>query len=252
MCEGAAVAVDLGSPGGRIDHCGPAGEGWNTHLDRTDFRQKSAHIPVAREGVPFIVAGMFVTFVAAILGCSFLALVLTAVTLLVGHFFRDPERVAMAGDRELVSCADGKVIAIDRVESARFIPGPRLRISIFMSVFDVHVNRIPYSGIVRGVYYQKGRFLAANRAAAGRENEQNWLWIRTDEGVDIVLTQVAGLIARRIVCWPGADDNVVRGERFGMIRFGSRMDVYVPEDSELLVSRGQHVYGGETALCRLK
>jgi phosphatidylserine decarboxylase len=221
-------------------------------LDRTDFRRKSTHIPVAREGIPFIVAGMFVTLIAAVLGCSFLAWLLAAVTLLVGHFFRDPERVSMVGDGEVISSADGKVIAIERVESARFIQKPCLKISIFMSVFDVHVNRIPVSGIVRGVYYQKGRFLAANRAGASRENEQNWLWIQTEEGTDIVLTQVAGLIARRIVCWPSTGDKVVRGERFGMIRFGSRMDLYLPEDSEILVSRGQNVYGGETALCRLK
>lgn len=195
---------------------------------------------------------MFVTLVAAILGWAFLACLLAAVTLLVGHFFRDPERVAMAGDREVISPADGKVILIDRVESAQFIQGPCLKLSIFMSVFDVHVNRIPISGTVRGVHYRKGRFLAANRAGASRENEQNWLWIQTEEETDIVLTQVAGLIARRIVCWPGTGDKVARGERFGMIRFGSRMDLYLPEDSEILVSLGQHVYGGETALCRLR
>jgi phosphatidylserine decarboxylase len=87
---------------------------------------------------------------------------------------------------------------------------------------------------------------------ASRENEQSWVWIRTEAGQDVVMTQVAGLIARRIVCWPKVGDQVVRGERFGMIRFGSRMDVYVPENSEVLVPKGAHVYGGETAICRLK
>jgi phosphatidylserine decarboxylase len=120
-----------------------------------------------------------------------------------------------------------------------------------MSVLDVHVNRIPIAGTIEGIHYSKGRFMAANLVQASEENEQNWLWIRSDSGVDIVFTQVAGLIARRIVCWPDIGDRVLRGERFGMIRFGSRMDVYVPENSEILVSKGNHVYAGETVLCRL-
>jgi phosphatidylserine decarboxylase len=126
-----------------------------------------------------------------------------------------------------------------------------MKISIFMSVFDVHVNRVPCTGVVQGIDYRKGRFLDVRKDRASAENEQNWLWIRTDSGVDVVLTQVAGLIARRIVCWPSVGDRVNRGERFGLIRFGSRLEVYVPEGSTLLVSRGDHVYGGETVLCRL-
>jgi phosphatidylserine decarboxylase len=129
---------------------------------------------------------------------------------------------------------------------------PCLRVSIFMSVFDVHVNRVPVSGVVQEVRYRKGTFLAANLPRASRENEQNWVRILSDGGQEVVMTQVAGLIARRIVCWPRAGDRVEQGERFGMIRFGSRMDVFVPVESEVLVSMGQHVYGGETVLCRLK
>lgn len=217
-----------------------------------DFRKMQAHIPVAREGIPFILAAMFVTLIMAILGWVVPTVVLLAVTLLIGHFFRDPQRMKMAGEREIVSAADGNVIAVNRVGTVRFLDKPALKISIFMSVFDVHVNRVPVSGTVKGVYYKKGRFMAANLAEAGEKNEQNWVWIRSDSGIDIVLTQVAGLIARRIVCWPSPGDQVIQGERFGMIRFGSRMDLYVPEDCELLVSQGQHVYAGETALCRLK
>ncbi|MEN6441183.1 MAG: phosphatidylserine decarboxylase family protein [Syntrophobacter sp.] len=211
-----------------------------------------AHIPVAREGIPFILAAMFVTLISAILGWAALTILLLAVTLLVGHFFRDPQRMTAAGEREIISAADGEVIAVSRVETVRFLDKPARKISIFMSVFDVHVNRIPVSGTVQGIYYKKGRFVAANLAEASEKNEQNWVWIRSVSGTDVVLTQVAGLIARRIVCWPSPGDQVIQGERFGMIRFGSRMDLYVPEDCELLVSRGQHVYAGETALCRLK
>jgi len=157
-----------------------------------------------------------------------------------------------AGEQDVVSPADGKVIAVQRVESVRFTNRPGLKISIFMSVLDVHVNRIPVAGTVRGLFYRKGRFIAANQADAGEKNEQNWVHVQTDSGTDVVVTQVAGLIARRIVCWPVPGDRVLMGERFGMIRFGSRVDIYVPDDSEVLVSRGRQVFGGETVLCRLK
>jgi len=221
-------------------------------LSHKDFRKKQAHIPVAREGIPFIAAAVFTTFITAILGWGFLTVVLLAVTLLVGHFFRDPERVTVAGENEVVSPADGNVIQVTRVDAAHFTGRPATKISIFMSVFDVHVNRVPISGTIQGIFYKKGLFKAANFAEASEKNEQNWLWIKSDTGLDLVIKQVAGLIARRIVCWPTIGDRVIQGERFGMIRFGSRMDVYVPEDSDVLVGRGQHVYAGETLLCRLK
>ncbi len=217
-----------------------------------DFRIKRAHVPVAREGIPYIAAAMFTTLVAAILGWEVLTVVLLAATLLIGHFFRDPERVLVVGEQDVVSPADGKVIAVRKVEQVRFTGRPGLEISIFMSVLDVHVNRVPVAGTVLGLFYRKGRFLAANHAEASEKNEQNWLHIQTESGSDVVITQVAGLIARRIVCWPGTGDRVLRGERFGMIRFGSRVDIYVPDGSEVLVSKGQHVYAGETVLCRLK
>ena len=221
-------------------------------MDAGSFRDKRRHIPFAREGIPYVLAFAFTTLVVAVLGYAFLAWLLLALTLLVGHFFRDPERILTADDRDVVSPADGKVILIERVDGTRFGPRPLLKVSIFMSVFDVHVNRIPLSGSVHGVNYRKGRFWAAQKSKASLENEQNWVWLRSDAGVDVVLTQVAGLIARRIVCWPTVGDRVLRGERFGLIRFGSRVDLYVPEDSEILVSRDEHVYAGETPLCRLK
>ncbi len=210
------------------------------------------HIPFAREGIPYVLMAAFVTLVLAVQGWTVLTLPALAATLLIGHFFRDPERVTNAGDADLVSPADGRIIAIDRMEADPLARRPCLRVSIFMSVFDVHVNRVPVSGVVQEVRYRKGTFLAANLPKASRENEQNWVRILSDGGQEVVMTQVAGLIARRIVCWPRAGDRVEQGERFGMIRFGSRMDVFVPVESEVLVSMGQHVYGGETVLCRLK
>lgn len=216
-----------------------------------DFREKQRHVPVAREGYPFILAAMFSTLIAALLGWAVVCLMLLTLTLLIAHFFRDPQRVSCAGETEIISPADGRIISIKSVPSVRFLNKPAVKISIFMSVFDVHVNRIPISGSINGLHYSKGRFMAANLAQASKENEQNWLWIKSDSGLDIVITQVAGLIARRIVCWPKIGDRVVQAERFGMIRFGSRMDVYVPENSDILVFQGKHVYAGETILCRL-
>jgi len=220
-------------------------------LSVRDFRKKQAHVPVAREGIPYILAAMFSTLITAVLGWAVVTLLLLAATLLIGHFFRDPERVSSAGENDIVSPADGCVISAKSVRSTRFTNKPAVKISIFMSVLDVHVNRIPISGTIEGMLYRKGRFMAANLVQASEENEQNWLWIKSDSGADIVVAQVAGLIARRIVCWPEVGDRVVQAERFGMIRFGSRVDIYVPEDSEILISEGKHVYAGETVLCRL-
>ena len=220
-------------------------------MSARDFRKKQAHVPIAMEGVPYILAAMFATLITAVLGWAIATLLLLTATLLIAHFFRDPERISTAGESDIVSPADGRVISVKSVRSARFTDKPTVKISIFMSVLDVHVNRLPISGTIEGIHYRKGRFMAANLVQASDENEQNWVWIRSDSGADIVITQVAGLIARRIVCWPEIGDRVVQAERFGMIRFGSRVDVYVPENSEILVFQGNHVYAGETILCRL-
>jgi phosphatidylserine decarboxylase len=216
-----------------------------------DFREKRSHIPFAREGVPYVLYAAFATIITAILGHGLLTWVLLLATLLIAHFFRDPERVITASTGEVVSPADGTVIAVERFEEPCFTHKACWKISIFMSVFNVHVNRIPVTGTVRGVHYREGRFFAANRLSASRNNEQNWLWLQSDAGQDVVLTQVAGWIARRIVCWPTVGDRVLGGERFGLIRFGSRVDVYLPENSHLKVSKGDRVIAGGSILCQL-
>ena len=216
------------------------------------FRDKRTHIPFAREGLPFVLMFAFTTLILAILGWALPAGLFLVMTLLVGHFFRDPERVVTAEAGDVSAPADGRVILVERVAGTPLTQKPSLKISIFMSVLDVHVNRIPISGTIRGLHYRKGRFRAAQTSRSSSENEQNWVWIQSEDGVDVTLTQVAGLIARRIVCWPRVGDRVIQGERFGLIRFGSRVDLYVPEESEALVAPGDRVYGGETILCRLK
>lgn len=221
-------------------------------MSTTDFRARARHIPVAREGIPYILAAAFATLILAVLGVASLALVALVLTLFVWHFFRDPERMIVALPEEVLSPADGKVIVVEKVDGTRFLQTPCIKISIFMSVLNVHVNRIPCSGVIQGGAYQKGAFHAANLTQASIENEQSWIWVQTDSGQDVVMSQVAGLIARRIICWPRQGDRVEQGERFGMIRFGSRMDVYVPVSAEIRVAVGDRAYGGETVLCRLK
>lgn len=221
-------------------------------VSSADFREQIGHIPIAREGVPYIAAGVFLTVVAALAAPWIATWFLAGLTLLVAHFFRDPQRVTAAEEGELVSPADGRVIVVERVTEPRFTGNRCWKISIFMSVFNVHVNRAPFSGVLEKLYYRKGGFRAAQTDRADAENEQNWLWIRSDSGLDVVVVQVAGLVARRIVCWPRPGDRLERGERFGLIRFGSRLDVYVPEGGEMAVSKGDRVVAGESVLWRTK
>jgi len=221
-------------------------------LDSADFRTKRRHIPIAREGLPYILASAFTTLVLAQLGYALLALPALVVSLLILHFFRDPLRWSNAGADDVISPADGVVIRVEETREEVFTLSPCRKISIFMSVFDVHVNRAPVSGTVQGIQYRKGRYHSAHKDQAGRNNEQNRIWIKRQDGRSAVVTQVAGLIARRIVCWPAVGDTLIQGERFGMIRFGSRLDVYLPGASEVLVKKGERVFAGESILCRLK
>lgn len=163
-------------------------------------------------------------------------------------FFRDPDRAAPADSRAIVSPADGKVIDVRRAVYPRLLKGEATRVSIFMSVFNVHVNRIPFGGTVREVYRNAGRYFAAYAEKASLENEQATVVLDTDRGIPILFVQIAGVIARRIVCRLEAGDRVERGERFGLIRFGSRCDVYLPDSVDVKVRSGDIVVGGETIL----
>ena len=147
---------------------------------------------------------------------------------------------------------NGKVIAIEEEFEPRFIKDRSIRLTIFLNVFDVHINRIPCEGVVEEVQYQPGLFLVASRPDATLRNEQNALMIRTVQGAKVLCVQVAGLIARRIVCWISSGDRAVRGERFGLIRFGSRMDTFLPVGTVINVAVGDHVKGGETILGELR
>jgi len=177
----------------------------------------------------------------------FFSLIFFLFSLFIVYFFRDPERVTPAGDKLIVSAADGKVISIKPTSDLEFIGTDGTSVSIFMSVFDVHVNRIPISGSVNYVKYNEGKFLPAFRDKASLENEQMEIGLETAYG-KIVMKQIAGIIARRIVCKIKPGDPVTTGMRFGMIKFGSRVDLFLPVNVEIKVKPNQKVRAGETII----
>lgn len=207
--------------------------------------------PVAVEGYPFIALFAFLTLVFALLGWGLLTLLLLALTLFTIYFFRNPERLVPEGDDLVIAPADGKVVFVGEVEEDRYLKAPALKVSIFMSVFNVHVNRVPCSGRVVDMYYQKGSFFNAALDKASRDNEQAGILLETDSGKQLLFVQIAGLIARRIVTYPVIGDILQTGRRYGLIRFGSRVDVYLPQDSEIRVRLGDRTIAGETVLGQL-
>jgi phosphatidylserine decarboxylase len=193
-------------------------------------------------GLPLLVLG-----VAAYLAqWTVAAVVLVCLALFVFSFFRDPERVITAEPGAIVSPGDGRVVVVTDEEDAG---RPGKRISIFLAVWNVHVNRSPAAGVITRMEYRPGKFLAAMRERASMENEQNVFALSTDAG-EMVFKQIAGLIARRVVSWKKEGERVARGERIGLVRFGSRVDVWVPKDAEILVRVGENVKGGSSVLAR--
>jgi phosphatidylserine decarboxylase len=212
----------------------------------------------AREGYVFMLVA---AVVAAILLATALArrswslwvvaFVCIVLTLWVAYFFRDPERFGDRGERLVVSPADGRVVMITEVDEPSFLRGRARRVSIFMNVFDVHVNRYPLAGVVRYVHYNPGKFLNAAVEKASLENEQQSVGIETPSGQRILVRQIAGLIARRIVSYSRIGDSVAQGDRMGIIRFGSRVDVFVTPEAVVRVSLGQRVLAGVNVLAEL-
>ncbi|MBW6519929.1 MAG: phosphatidylserine decarboxylase family protein [Desulfoarculaceae bacterium] len=209
---------------------------------------KSPEIPIAREGYPFIALSAFVTLIIAILGYTLLALPALAITTFVVYFFRDPERIGPVSDDALTSPADGKVILIEKIIDDQYLLGQVYKVSIFMNVFNVHVNRAPVNGTVEKVVYTPGKFYSADSDRGAMHNEHCATLLHSASGHRLAFVQVAGLIARRIVCWLEVDDQVRRGQRFGLIRFGSRVDLYIPTQTQLEIAVGQKVRAGETVI----
>jgi phosphatidylserine decarboxylase len=203
---------------------------------------------IAHEGYPFIIVALIVTVFLAFSGIFWLFCLLTLITFFIIWFFRNPERHFQEEEKVVISPADGKVIKVEDIEMQGAIAGKLKKISIFMNVFSVHVNRAPCAGKIEAINYHKGKFFSANLDKASLDNERNDINIRTENGSSIWAVQIAGLIARRIVCWVKLGDTVKKGERIGLIRFGSRVDVYLPADSRLVVKIGEKVRAGETPL----
>ena len=204
--------------------------------------------PVASEGYPFIFAAAFVTVVLGLLGLTALTLIALLTTFAICGFFRDPERCIPDPPDVLVSPADGKIVAAGLVEDSLFYTGPAMKVSIFMSVFNVHVNRVPFNGQVKEIRYFAGKFFSANLDKASLENEHNAVFIEMDNGKALCVVQIAGLIARRIICKIQPGERLSRGQRFGLICFGSRLDVYLPTDIALKVVVGDKVQAGTSVL----
>ncbi len=201
---------------------------------------------MVKEGYKFAVAPLGLGVLALALRWNWTGGILVFLAAFILYFFRDPERIVPADPAVVVSPADGRVMEIvDQAMGSR----PGRRVSIFLAIWDVHVNRAPLAGRIRKLDYRPGRFLAAMRSRASAENEQNVIHLSTERG-EIVLKQIAGWIARRVLCWKAEGDTVALGERVGMIRFGSRVDIWLPLEAEIVVGPGQHVAGGSSILAR--
>lgn len=215
----------------------------------TQERKIHNRMGIAREGFPFIGIGLAITLLFLSLGLASLAILAGALTLFVLFFFRDPEREPGAEVKAVLTPADGRVLGAWPLEKGENPLGTKaVKVSVFMSLFNVHVNRIPTGGRISRILYRPGAFFAANLDKASEKNEQNAITLDTPDGKQIVFVQIAGLIARRIACWVREGDEVQAGQRFGLIRFGSRLDVFLPQGSRVAVQKGQKVKAGKTII----
>ncbi len=208
------------------------------------------HPIIAREGWPFL-AGAVIAAVAVQVSAGFgWSLPLWLIALFVLQFFRDPAREIPAGAKNVLSPADGRIVVVEKTQDP-YLKREALKISVFMNVFNVHSNRSPVDGVVKQRWYNPGAFVNAALDKASTENERNALWITTTDGQEVTCVQVAGLIARRILCYVEAGTPLSRGQRYGFIRFGSRVDVYLPTDARPKVAIGDKVSATTTVLAEL-
>ena len=207
------------------------------------------HPLIAREGWPFLAISFLSSLAVTWLAGWAWALPLWVIAVFVLQFFRDPPRHAPAGADLVLSPADGRIVAVEEVDDP-WLNRRALKISVFMNVFNVHSNRAPVDGVVMGRWYNPGKFVNADLAKASTENERNALWFQTGDGQDVTCVQVAGLIARRILCYVEPGVRLQRGERYGFIRFGSRVDVYLPPDARPRVALGDKVRASSDVLAQ--
>ncbi|MEK7435741.1 MAG: phosphatidylserine decarboxylase [Pseudomonadota bacterium] len=208
------------------------------------------HPRIAREGWMFlalaVVAAALASWYSPLWSIPF-----WVVAVFVLQFFRDPGRAVPGDAKTVVSPADGRIVAVEKARDP-YLDRETTKVSVFMNVFNVHSNRAPVDGEVKQSWYEAGSFVNAALDKASTENERNALWIRTDAGADVVCVQVAGLIARRILCYVKAGDKLERGQRYGFIRFGSRVDLYLPPNARIKAALGDKVYAASTILASLE
>ena len=220
-------------------------------MDKGKWPAKAV-LPIAMPGVKFVVLTILLTGMFFYLGWALLGGIFLVLTCFVTWFFRDPDRIAPEEPDVLVSPADGKVIIVQRLAKSEYLDEPCQKVSIFMNVFNVHVNRIPFDGVIEKVAYTPGKFVNASFDKASEHNERNALVVRTDDGRRFAFVQIAGLVARRIVNCVGMGERVKKGERYGMIQFGSRLDLYLPLGFEIQVTVGEKTCAGTTVIGQMK
>lgn len=208
------------------------------------------HPILAREGWPFIIASLIISSLALAFWGVIGSLPIWIITGLVIQFFRDPPRTIPTAKSAVLSPADGRIVAIDHTTDP-YLQRPAIKISVFMNVFNVHSNRSPINGKIKKIWYHPGSFLNAALDKASSENERNAIHATVENGQDIVFVQIAGLVARRILCYVKEGDPLQKGQRYGFIRFGSRVDTYLPLDAKVMVSLGDKVHATETILAEL-
>jgi phosphatidylserine decarboxylase len=206
---------------------------------------------VAREGIPHISIPFVLAVILLLVGFPIMGAAAVTVAVAIALFFRDPERPYSAQPDDILSPADGRIVAVDRVDEDRHLNGEALRISVFMSVFNVHVNRVPMDSRVLTVKHVAGGFAMAHLDDAGVINERTEIVLQDGSGRKSLMVQVAGLVARRIICRVSEGDDVARGNRFGLICFGSRVDLYLPTDAQPQVEVGTRVRAGQSVLAQM-
>lgn len=213
-------------------------------------RRNSIILP---DALPFAGVGLIITALVHIIFGSVWAVIPAFFSIFTMYFFRNPKRKVDAGPYDVISPADGVILSVEKVHEDKYLKGPAIKVSIFLSIFNVHVNRSPIAGLVEYVLYRPGRFFPAFKSHASNLNERNYVGIRSEKNPDLALmvVQITGFIARRIVCWVKEGDKMTPGERFGLIKYGSCTEIYLPKNSEINVQKGTKVKGGKTIIGRL-
>lgn len=211
---------------------------------------KETKLPIVKEGIYIGLAVLFASIILYSVGLVFVSIILLCLAFFVLFFFRNPKRIIPEAKDAILSPADGRVLGIGEVKEDIYLKRDMVCVSIFLSIFNVHVNRSPYSGVVEKIEYLRGKFYPAFREKASLLNEQNSIVI-SNNNMSLIVKQIAGIIARRVVCWVREGSCLKSGQQLGLIRFGSRVDLFLPKDVKIMVRVGDRVRGGETIIGKL-